>query len=98
VCCFSELITWGAGARVPVPTPHPPHPPYTHAHASHPPPFSSAGAVTSGELAHTHLRDRPDAWWRALGTRALHLTWSSRGPIPLDGLGLTVRPACGNII
>lgn len=36
------------------------------------------------------LATRPDAWWQALGTRCIHITWSSRGAISLDGLGLTL--------
>jgi HAD superfamily hydrolase (TIGR01459 family) len=31
------------------------------------------GVVTSGEATHSMLRDRPDPWWRALGTRLYHL-------------------------
>lgn len=31
------------------------------------------GVVTSGEATHALLRDRPDPWWRALGTRLYHL-------------------------
>lgn len=31
------------------------------------------GVVTSGEVTHEKLRDRPDAWWRALGTRLYHI-------------------------
>ena len=31
------------------------------------------GIVTSGEATHAMLRDRPDSWWRALGTRLYHL-------------------------
>lgn len=49
-----------------------------------------AGAVTSGELTHTHLAERPDAFWRGLGSRCIHITWSSRGAISLEGLGLTL--------
>jgi len=49
-----------------------------------------AGAITSGELTHRYLADRPDPWWRQLGRRCLHLTWSSRGTISLEGLGLEV--------
>jgi hypothetical protein len=48
------------------------------------------GAITSGELAHRYLAERPDPWWRALGRRCIHLTWSSRGSISLEGLGLEV--------
>lgn len=36
------------------------------------------------------LATRPDAWWQRLGTKCIHLTWSSRGAISLDGLGLSV--------
>ena len=50
-----------------------------------------AGAVTSGEMTHTYLIERPDSWWQALGTRCIHATWSTRGTISLDGLGLQVR-------
>ncbi|GBF92597.1 hypothetical protein Rsub_05211 [Raphidocelis subcapitata] len=49
-----------------------------------------AGAITSGELTHRYLQQRPDDWWRALGRRCVHLTWSSRGAISLSGLGLEV--------
>ena len=31
------------------------------------------GVVTSGEVTHAMLRDRPDAWWQALGTRLYHI-------------------------
>ncbi len=31
------------------------------------------GVVTSGEATYAMLRDRPDPWWRALGTRLYHL-------------------------
>ncbi|KAI8477095.1 MAG: HAD-like domain-containing protein [Monoraphidium minutum] len=55
-----------------------------------------AGAVTSGEMAHRFLAERPDAWWRRLGGRCLHLTWSSRGAISLDGLGLEVVASPGD--
>lgn len=48
------------------------------------------GAVTSGEVTHRHLADRPDAFFQALGTRCLHFTWASRGAISLAGLGLEV--------
>lgn len=46
--------------------------------------------MTSGELTHTHLADRPDPWWQTLGRKCLHLTWSTRGTIDLSGLGLEV--------
>lgn len=48
------------------------------------------GVVTSGEVAHAHLTQRPDAWWQGLGTRCLHFTWGQRGAISLEGLGLEV--------
>lgn len=48
--------------------------------------------VTSGEVAHARLTDRPDGWWRGLGHRVLHITWSARGAISLDGLGLSLVP------
>lgn len=32
-----------------------------------------AGVITSGEAVHMALRDRPDAWWEALGRRVLHI-------------------------
>jgi hypothetical protein len=51
-----------------------------------------AGAVTSGDMAHLHLLDRPGTFWQGLGTRCLHFTWSSRGTISLEGLGLEVTP------
>ena len=49
-----------------------------------------AGVVTSGEVTHRHLSQRPDAWWAGLGRRCLHLTWGARGAISLEGLGLQV--------
>lgn len=53
-------------------------------------PAHFCGVVTSGEVTHRHLAARPDAWWRALGRRCLHLTWAARGAISLEGLGLEV--------
>lgn len=47
-----------------------------------------AGAVTSGEVAHTRLSERPTLWWRSLGSRCVHITWSDRGAVSVDGLGL----------
>lgn len=44
--------------------------------------------MTSGELTHTHLQDRPSPWWQGLGKKVLHLNWSSRGAHSLQGLGL----------
>ena len=48
------------------------------------------GVVTSGEVTHRHLSERPDAWWQGLGRRCLHFTWGQRGAISLSGLGLEV--------
>ncbi len=31
------------------------------------------GVVTSGEIVHAMLRDRPDPWWRALGNQLYHI-------------------------
>lgn len=49
-----------------------------------------AGAVTSGELTHRFLSDRPDAFWAGLGDTCVHVSWSSRGKIALDDLQLRV--------
>ncbi|KAM7280465.1 hypothetical protein ACFE04_007599 [Oxalis oulophora] len=48
------------------------------------------GAVTSGELTHQYLQRRDDTWFAALGRSCIHITWSDRGAISLDGLGLQV--------
>nr|XP_043632708.1 uncharacterized protein LOC122603918 isoform X2 [Erigeron canadensis] len=48
------------------------------------------GAITSGELTYQHLQRRDDPWFRALGKTCIHMTWSDRGAISLDGLGLQV--------
>ncbi|PON46695.1 Pyridoxal phosphate phosphatase [Parasponia andersonii] len=48
------------------------------------------GAITSGELTHQNLLRRDDAWFSALGRRCIHMTWSDRGAISLEGLGLQV--------
>ena len=60
-------------------------------------PACFAGALTSGEVAHSRLMvPRPDGGdgcvpsWRGLGTRCLHITWAARGGVSLEGLGLTV--------
>jgi hypothetical protein len=50
----------------------------------------SAGVITSGEVTHQQLSQRPDSFWQGLGTRCLHITWGSRGAISLEGLGLQV--------
>ena len=31
------------------------------------------GVITSGEVVHAMLRDRPDPWWRALGNQLYHI-------------------------
>ncbi|KAF3451069.1 hypothetical protein FNV43_RR07158 [Rhamnella rubrinervis] len=48
------------------------------------------GAITSGELTHQNLQRRDDAWFAALGRSCIHMTWSDRGAISLEGLGLKV--------
>ncbi|XP_038886349.1 pyridoxal phosphate phosphatase isoform X2 [Benincasa hispida] len=48
------------------------------------------GAITSGELTHRYLQRRDDAWFAALGRSCIHMTWSSRGAISLEGLGIRV--------
>ncbi|XP_042517212.1 uncharacterized protein LOC122091379 isoform X2 [Macadamia integrifolia] len=48
------------------------------------------GAITSGELTHQYLQRRDDAWFAALGRACIHMTWSDRGAISLEGLGLQV--------
>ena len=47
-----------------------------------------AGVMTSGEVAHVYLHDRPTQFWQDLGRRCLHLTWGTRGSISLEGLDL----------
>jgi len=53
-----------------------------------------AGVLTSGEIAHQRLANRASGgwFWEELGSRCLHMTWSGRGTISLEGLGLDVRP------
>ncbi|CAL0313514.1 unnamed protein product [Lupinus luteus] len=48
------------------------------------------GAITSGELTHQYLLRRDDPWFAALGRSCIHLTWSGRGSISLEGLDLQV--------
>ncbi|KAK9062586.1 hypothetical protein SSX86_019774 [Deinandra increscens subsp. villosa] len=48
------------------------------------------GAITSGELTYQHLQRRDDPWFQALGKTCIHMTWSDRGAISLEGLGLQV--------
>ncbi|BDA40671.1 probable acid sugar phosphatase [Coccomyxa sp. Obi] len=49
-----------------------------------------AGAITSGEVAHTALLRRQGQFWETLGNRCIHFTWGARGSISLEGLGLEV--------
>jgi len=53
-------------------------------------PWHASGAITSGELTHRYLLARPNPWWQQLGRRCIHITWSSRGTISLEGLDLQV--------
>ncbi|KAH9297826.1 hypothetical protein KI387_029508, partial [Taxus chinensis] len=46
------------------------------------------GAITSGELTHQYLLRRDDPWFAALGRHCIHMTWSERGSISIEGLGL----------
>ncbi|KAL0340823.1 UNVERIFIED_CONTAM: hypothetical protein Scaly_0546300 [Sesamum calycinum] len=48
------------------------------------------GAITSGELTHQYLLRRDDPWFAGLGSSCIHMTWSDRGAISLEGLGLQV--------
>ncbi|XP_056161341.1 uncharacterized protein LOC130135734 [Syzygium oleosum] len=48
------------------------------------------GTITSGELTYQYLKRRDDAWFAALGTSCIHMTWSDQGAISLEGLGLKV--------
>ena len=52
--------------------------------------LAGAGAMTSGEVTHRYLRDRPDDIWKAIGTKCLHFTWADRGAVKIDSLGLSV--------
>ena len=47
------------------------------------------GAITSGEVTWKYLSERPGDW-PSIGHKCLHCTWSSRGKISLEGLGLEV--------
>ncbi|KAE8663104.1 pyridoxal phosphate phosphatase-like isoform X3 [Hibiscus syriacus] len=48
------------------------------------------GAIASGELTHQYLQRRDNSWFAALGRSCIHTTWSDRGAISLEGLGLQV--------
>lgn len=45
--------------------------------------------MTSGEVTHRGLRDRPTHAWQSLGTKCLHITWGARGAINIAPLGLS---------
>ncbi|XP_059302818.1 uncharacterized protein LOC132054877 [Lycium ferocissimum] len=49
-----------------------------------------AGIVTSGELTHQCLLRRDDEWFASLRRSCIHMTWSDKGAISLEGLGLEV--------
>lgn len=53
-------------------------------------PSMFAGVITSGELTHRYLLRRQDPWFAALGQRCIHITWSERSSISLQGLGLVI--------
>ncbi|PHT44677.1 hypothetical protein CQW23_13835 [Capsicum baccatum] len=46
--------------------------------------------IIKGELTHQYLQRRDDAWFASLGRSCIHMTWSDRGAISLEGLGLKV--------
>eukprot|EP00210_Caulerpa_lentillifera_P000302 g295.t1 len=41
-------------------------------------------------MTHRHLANREDKFWKELGNKCLHFTWSDRGKIQLKELGLEV--------
>lgn len=47
------------------------------------------GVITSGEVTRQNLLTRPTPFWTAR-KRCLHLTWSDRGAISIEGLGIDV--------
>lgn len=46
--------------------------------------------MTSGEVTHRYLCDRPDDTWQALGTKCLHFTWASRGAVDTSSSNISV--------
>ncbi len=48
------------------------------------------GAITSGEVCHQALQNRPDDFYRGLGKRCVHITWGARGAISLGDLDVEV--------
>ena len=49
------------------------------------------GAITSGEVCHQALQNRPNDFYRGLGRRCVHITWGARGAISLGDLDVEVR-------
>lgn len=47
------------------------------------------GVVTSGEVTHQRLKERPDGFWKSRKA-CVHFTWGERGAISLDDLGVDV--------
>lgn len=48
------------------------------------------GVITSGELTHEYLKRRYDPWFSKLGRKCIHITWTERSSISLEGLDLEV--------
>ena len=53
------------------------------------PPDAFYGVITSGEVTHDALTHRPTPFWRSR-SRCIHITWSARGAISLEGLNIEV--------
>lgn len=49
-----------------------------------------SGVITSGELTHEYLLRRHDPWFAKLGRKCIHITWTERSSISLEGLDLEV--------
>ncbi len=47
------------------------------------------GVVTSGEVTHQRLTERPDGFWKSRKA-CVHFTWGERGAISLDDMGVDV--------
>ena len=54
------------------------------------------GAITSGEVCHQALQNRPDDFYRGLGKRCVHITWGARGPVSLGDVDVEVRILAGH--
>lgn len=50
------------------------------------------GAITSGEVTHVQLTNRPTTELKQLGRRCLHFTWKTRGTVSLENFDLQVVP------